>query len=119
MKSRKFTLPDGRGFSAELGTKISGEMRPAKVKDFIAVQRDSRVKENSGALYVSLLSRVVEKIGTEKSITTRTIGRLSPADFTFLVDFFNELNHGVLQRVPVSCSCGEEFLWELHLPGEV
>ncbi len=119
IKNRKFTLPNGRGFEAELGTKISGEMRLAMVKDFIEVQRDPRLKTNPGYLYMILLTRVVKKIGTERAINTSVIGKLSPEDFSFLIDFFNEINHGLIKRIPLECSCGEKFIREIYLPGEV
>lgn len=119
IKNRKFTLPNGRGFTAELGTKITGEMRLAKVRDFVDSQRDARINTNPGFLYVILLSRVLKKIGTEKTINTAVIGKLSPEDFTFLIDFFNEINHGMIKRIPIECSCGEKFIRELYLPGEV
>lgn len=119
IKNRKFILPNGRGFSAELGTKISGEMRLAKVKDFIDAQRDSRIKTNPGYLYIILLTRVIKKIGTEKAINSAVIGKLCPEDFSFLIDFFNEINHGLIKRIPVECSCGEKFIREIYLPGEV
>ena len=119
VKNRKFTLPNGRGFEAEMGTKITGEMRLARVGDFIDVQRDPRIKTNPGFLYIIILARVIRKIGTEKAVNTSVVGKLSPEDFSFLIDFFNEINHGLIKRIPVECSCGEKFIREIYLPGEV
>lgn len=118
LKHKKFYLPDGRGFAATMGTRVSGEMRYAKVKDFIDINRDARVRTTPGFLYISLLTRVVVKLGTEKMISTATIGRLSPEDFAFLVNLFNELNHGVIKKSQVECDCGNSFYREIHLPGE-
>jgi purine nucleoside phosphorylase len=117
-QSYSFVLPDGRGFSTQLGTKIHGKMRPAKVRDFIAIQQDTRVQENKAFFYVSLLCRVLESLGTERMITTATVGKLSPEDFAFLVDLFNEINHGALSRRQHTCECGETFWGEVRLPGE-
>lgn len=119
IKNKRFTLPNGRGFTADLGTKIAGEMRLAKVKDFIAIQRDSRIQSNPGFLYIILLAKVIKRIGTNKSLTTSDVGKLSPEDFSFLIDFFNEINHGLIKRMPIECSCGEKFIREIYLPGEV
>lgn len=117
--NKPFVLPNGRGFKAELGTKISGTMRQARVKDFLDIQRDTRHRKNPGLFYVIMLSRVVEKIGTERVNSTATISKLSPEDFSFLLHFFNEINHGIIKHVPIQCACGESFIREVHLPGEV
>lgn len=118
LKNKKFFLPDGRGFTTSIGTKINGEMRYAKVKDFIDINRDSRVKTMPGFLYVSLLTRVVVSLGTEKMITTATIGKLTPEDFAFLVNLFNEMNHGIIKKKLIECDCGNSFYREIYLPGE-
>lgn len=113
-----FTLPNGKGFSAELGNKIKGSMRLAKVKDFMAIQKDTRMKDNKSFFYISLLSRVIEKLGTERMITNATIGKLSGEDFTFLVDLFNQINHESVQEYEIQCECGRTFRGGLNLPGE-
>lgn len=111
-----FILPDLTGD----GNKIKGVMRLVKVKDIIEVYRDNRVKENPAYFYVVLLSRIVVKIEGEKMMNTRIIENLTSKNFAFLVDFMNEINHRVLKQFPVKCSsCGEEYLGELQLLGEL
>jgi hypothetical protein len=114
-----FTLPRGIGFQANMGTKITGVMRLAKVSDILIIHQDNRVKTNPSYFYVILITRVVTKLGTEKMVTTKTIENLCPEDFAFLVDFFNQLNHQLIRRVPLKCeNCGHEFVGEFQLLGE-
>jgi len=50
----------------------------------------------------------------------KTIESLSPENFAFLVDLFNEINHKILNTIPVKCSnCGKEYLTEVNLVGEL
>ena len=113
-----FVLP--RGYIDENGneTKIRGVMRLVKVKDQMDINRDMRVKESSSYFYVVLLSKVISKLSSEKMITTKVIEDLSTENFTFLVDFLNEINHKVLSGFPVKCSnCNEISLREMNIAG--
>lgn len=116
----KFILPKGIGLEAEIGTRVSGSMQLIKVKDLIQIQQDNRVRENSSYFYIVLLSRILTKLGTEKMITSRTIEKLCPEDFAFLIDFMNQINHQVIKQVNLACSaCGAEYQGEFQLLGEV
>ena len=114
-----FSLPNGHGIANESGRKVSGTMRLARVKDLIAIQQDSRVKETTSFFYVILLSRLVTKLGSERMVTTKTIENLCPEDFAFLADMANRINHQVIKRVNIKCdACGENFIGEFSLLGE-
>ncbi|WP_018527189.1 hypothetical protein [Alkalispirochaeta alkalica] len=115
----RFSLPKGTGFTPSMGSRIIGTMRLIRVKDLLAVYQDARVRENPGYFYVILLSRIVEKLGDEKMVTTKTIEKLAPDDFSFLVDFMNEINHSLIRRVAIQCGgCGVSFQGEFAVLGE-
>jgi phage FluMu protein gp41 len=114
----RFRLPQGSGLTPEIGTKVQGIMVMAKCRDFITLYRDVRTRENPSWFYVGLLTRCIKKLGIEKAINNSVITKLSPQDFSFLVDLFNELNNGVIRQVIDTCSCGTENHVEMHLPGE-
>jgi hypothetical protein len=117
--SFNFTLPKGTGIKTEPGRKASGKMRLIQVKDLVMIERDSTVQKDSGAFYVVLQSRTVEELGQEGMVTRKTIEKLSPADFAFLVDFMHEINHQVIKRLPITCgSCGHGYQGEFAQLGE-
>ena len=85
------------------------------VKDVVTIQRDGRIKEHTPAYYMIMLTRVIEKLGTEKMITNKTIETLHPDDFIFLIDMVNRVNH-----LAVQCAqCGETYWGELAQLGKV
>jgi len=100
-------LPKGTGVKVEQGRKVSGTMRLIQVKDLVAIEQDTTVKwEEAGAFYTVLLSKTITELGLERMITRKIIEQLHPADFTFLIDFMNEINHQVIKQVPLTCiSC--------------
>jgi hypothetical protein len=113
----KFVLPQGA--EDDKDEKMKGVMRLVKVKDLLDVYRDTRVKDSPSYFYVVLLSRLVTKLGDERMINTRVIENLSTENFTFLVDFMNEINHTILSRFPVKCgTCGTMYTGEVSLVGE-
>ncbi len=114
-----FRLPHGSGLKPEMGSKVRGEMAMARCRDFLTLYRDPRTRENPSWFYVGLLTRTVKKLGSERSINNSVITKLSPTDFAFLVDLFNELNNGVIRDREDLCSCGNRNRVELSLPGEV
>ena len=115
----RFTLPKGTGIPGEGGRKTSGTMRLIQVKDLLAIERDAQVQQERGAFYVVLLSKTITALGAEKMITRKTIEKLNPVDFAFLVDFLHTINHQVIKRVPVRCTaCGNAFLGEFTQLGE-
>lgn len=115
----KFTLPKGIGVPVEEGRKPGGVMRLIKVKDLIQIERDGQVQQNTGAYYLVLLSKVIKELGKEKAVSRRSIERLCTADFIFLVDFLQFINHRVLAEVPTVCgSCRHRYKGALTPLGE-
>ncbi len=113
-----FSLPQGSGLKPEIGTKVKGKMQMSRCKDYITLYRDERARRSASWYYVGLLTRSVKKLGAEKAINTGVISKLTPRDFSFLVDLFNELNNGVVRSIKSPCSCGSDIRVELSLPGE-
>ncbi len=115
----KFVLPKGTGFS-ENGKKVSGVMRLLKIKDILAMEKDMGVATNTGVFYVALLGMCVKQLGNVSLVNRRTIEKLNPVDFAFLVDFMNEINHQVIKRLPITCQhCGNQFEGVLSRLGEI
>ena len=114
----RFTLPQGSGLKPEMGTRVKGTMKMARCRDYLTLYRDSRTRENPSWFYVGLLTRCVTRLGAEKSVNNSVITKLTPRDFSFLVDLYNELNNGTIRRIRDNCRCGENNQVELHLPGE-
>lgn len=122
MKIRKefsFTLPKGVVGKNGSVMKTTGVMRLAKIKDILAIYKDIRIKENPSYFYVILLAKVLVRLGNYKMINAKIIESLSPKDFVFLIDFFNEINHQLISNVPMECHhCGKQYIGEVVLVGE-
>ncbi len=115
----RFTLPNGKGVSAEAGRKVKGTMRLITVKDIILIETAESVKQNNGMFYVVLLAKVITELGNEKMVNRNTIEKLSPEDFTFLIDFLHEINHQVIKNLPITCGhCGNTYLGAFTQLGE-
>ena len=115
----RFTLPKGTGIKTEAGRKTSGMMRLVQVKDLVSIERDGGVQKGSGAFYVVLLGKVITELGQETMITRKTIERLNPVDFAFLVDFMHQINHQVIRKMPMKCGhCQAEYVGAFNQLGE-
>ena len=115
----EFELP--KGFvDEESGTlHRQGSMRLATAADEILPMRDPRVQQNPAYLSVILLSRVIPRLGTLTSISTRTIEGLFAADFAFLQEMYNRINGSGSNTIPVVCpNCKHAFEHEVPPPGE-
>lgn len=116
----RFTLPKGAGIKAETGRKVSGTMKLVQVKDLVSIERDGLVQRESGAFYAVLLSKTVTQLGAEQLVTRKTIEKLNPVDFAFLVDFLHEINHQVIKKIPLHYpSCGKTYWGVFAQLGEV
>ncbi len=105
----EFALPkgfvDGEGNLHKKGT-----MRLATAADEILPLRDPRVQQNSGYLSIILLSRVITKLGTLPSISTKTIENLFTADIAYLQDLYQRINIDDLPSYKLECpKCGGKF----------
>jgi len=105
----EFTLP--RGYvDTEGNLHKQGVMRLATAADEIFPLKDLRVKSNEAYLVIVLLSRVITKLGTLKSINTGIIEGLFSADLAYLQEFYRQINENGTSMIPASCpECNHEF----------
>ncbi len=114
----QMTLP--RGYVDENGN-LHKEvtMRLATAGDEIQPMRDPRVQQNPGYLSVILLARVITRLGALDVINTQVIESLFSADFAFLQDAYNRINHKDGINAQAKCpQCNLEFETELSFEGE-
>ena len=109
----EFTLP--RGYVDSDGeVHRQGVMRLATAMDEIAPLRDPRVKANDAYLTIILLSRVITRLGTLPSVTTKTVENLYAADLAFLQDLYRRINEQGTNTVQTTCpSCGHAYETEV------
>lgn len=94
-------------------------MRMATAGDEIQPMRDPRVQQNPGYLSVILLSRVITRLGDLDVVNTAVIEGLFSADFAFLQESYNQINHKDGVTTNIECpKCGHNFETEVNLLGE-
>ena len=105
----EFALP--RGYVDKDGNlHKQGTMRLATAMDEIAPFRDLRVKANQAYLAVTLLARVITKLGSLSDINTGIIENMFSADFAYLQDFYRRINEDGTAKISTSCpECNHEF----------
>ena len=105
----EFTLP--RGYVDKDGVvHKKGIMRLATAKDEILPLQDYRVQNNRAYLVIILLSRVIEQLGSLKSINPSVIESLFSADLAYLQDFYRRINEEGTSMVKAKCpECGHGF----------
>ncbi len=113
----EFKLP--KGYIDENGDlHREGEMRLATAGDELLPLGDVRVDRNPAYLFILLLSRVVNRLGSIKDITPKVVENLFVEDLEYLHRFYNDIN-GRGGTVLVTCpACGEGFETERAPPGE-
>jgi len=105
----QFVLPKGY-VDSDGSLHREGVMRLATAKDEIAPLQDFRVQSNRAYLVIILLSRVITKLGTLKTITPAVIEDLFSSDLAYLQEFYRKINEEGTTAIQVSCpSCGHEF----------
>ena len=104
-----FTLP--RGFVDRSGTvHREGIMRLANAGDEILPLRDPRVQQNPGYLTITLLARVITKLGTLPTVDTNVVERLYTMDLAYLQDLYQRINTMEMPVYKTICPhCGEEI----------
>ena len=104
-----FTLP--RGFVDSSGTvHREGIMRLANAGDEILPLRDPRVQQNPGYLTITLLARVITKLGTLPTVDTNVVERLYTIDLANLQDLYQRINTMEMPVYKTICPhCGEEI----------
>jgi hypothetical protein len=105
----QFLLPKGY-VDTDGSLHREGVMRLATAKDEIAPLQDFRVQSNRAYLVIILLTRVITRLGTLKTITPAVIEELFSSDLAFLQEFYRKINEEGTTAIKVSCpSCGHEF----------
>lgn len=104
-----FTLP--RGYvDAQGNLHRRGTMRLATALDELTAMGDVRVKKNPDYLPVLLLSRVVERLDGLAAVTEDVMEKLFTADFEFLQNMYETINHVEEPVIQVQCPhCGKSF----------
>ena len=114
----EFALP--RGYvDREGNVHKQGTMRLATAMDEIAPLRDPRVTANQPYLAVVLLARVITRLGSLPDVSTSIIEKLFSADFSYLQDFYHNINENGTAKISTSCpECNHNFEVDLSPPGE-
>jgi hypothetical protein len=114
----EFTLPKGY-VDSDGNVHRDGAMRLAYAIDEIAPMRDPRVKVNEAYLTIILLSRVITRLGTLRSINPHVIENLFSADLAYLQDFYRQINENGQVSMEVMCpECEHRFEVESAPLGE-
>ena len=115
----EFTLPHGY-VDQDGNLHKQGIMRMATAMDEIAPLRDLRVRANEAYLVITLLARVIVKLGDLPDINTHVIENLFAADLAYLQEFYRHINEEGKTTFPVAClACQHEFELDLaNLGGE-
>ena len=105
----EFELP--KGYVDNTGeVHKKGTMRLATAADEILPLRDPRVQQNAGYLTIILLSRVVTRLGTLKSINTKIIENLFTMDLAYLQDLYQRINMSEMPVYQIKCPhCEQEI----------
>ena len=105
----EFTLPKGY-VDGENNLHRCGRMRLATALDELEAMRDLRVKANPDYLSVLLLSRVVVYLEGMDAVTTGVVEGMFTADFRFLQNMYETVNHAEDPVIQVQCPhCGKNF----------
>ena len=105
----EFVLP--RGYVNQEGAVCRrGVMRLATARDEIEAMRAMEVKRDPGYLPVVLLSMVVVKLEGVEKVSVEVIENLFTADFSFLQNMYETINHVEEPKIQVQCPhCGKNF----------
>lgn len=105
----EFTLPKGY-VNQEGNVCRRGVMRLATALDEIEAMRDPRVRSNPDYMSIVLLSRVVTKLEGAGELSAEVIEKLFTADFSFLQNMYETINHAEDPMIQVQCPhCGKVF----------
>lgn len=98
----------------------TGMMRLATAGDEIVPLRDPRVQSNPAYVSIIILTRVITRLGTLDMINTQVVEDLFSADYAYLQDLYNRINHQGDSQLSATCpKCGHDFTVETTPPGEV
>lgn len=107
-----FTLP--RGY-IDGGGQVhrDGVMRLAMARDEVEPLEDPRVSANPAYASITLLSRVVTRLGTISPVTPVVIQGLFASDFAYLQELYLRLNESDRQVETQCPTCGTRFAIDL------
>jgi len=109
----EFTLPKGY-LDQDGNLHREGVMRLATAKDEIIPLQDYRVQNNRAYLVIILLSRVITKLGSLKSINPSVIEGLYSSDLAYLQEFYRKVNEEGTSSLQATCpACKHEFQIDL------
>lgn len=117
-----FELP--RGYVDPSGVvHRSGVMRLATAKDELLLTMDDRVRLNPAYMTVTLLSRVITRLGSlaDHEINPGVVENLFASDLAFLQDMYRRINQEGHTHASVTCpSCTHQFTVDVAggRPGE-
>lgn len=105
----EFTLP--KGYVNQEGTICKrGVMRLATALDEIEAMRVPRVKRDPEYMSVVLLAGVVSRLEGVEEVSAEVIEKLFTADFSFLQNMYETVNHAEDPVIQVQCPhCGKIF----------
>ena len=96
-----------------------GLMRLATAKDEIMVQQERKVRENPAYATLTMLSRVISRLGSLNSVSAEQLEGLVLPDISYLREFYNRINQQGNTCFPARCpNCENEFQARLELAGE-
>jgi hypothetical protein len=111
----KFVLPKGY-LDKDGSVHREGVMRLATARDEILPLQDYRVQSNRAYLVIVLLSRVITKLGTLKTVGPNVIEALFSADLAYLQEFYRKVNEEGTTTLNVTCpSCGAQHEVDLGI----
>ena len=107
----EFELP--RGYLDDAGVLHKrGVMRLATAKDELMLTRDDRVRLNPAYMTVTLLARVITRLGTlsENEVHPGVVENFFASDLAFLQDMYRRINQEGHTRAAVTCpACEHNF----------
>jgi hypothetical protein len=110
----EFTLPFGY-IDAQGDMHRHGIMRLARAEDEIDTLQENRVQQNPAYWSISLLGRVVIRLGTLETLGTPVIEKLFAPDFTYLQELYLRLNAPQKSVIETYCPhCGTAFCVDLN-----
>ncbi|MFD3944867.1 hypothetical protein [Streptomyces sp. NPDC058579] len=104
-----FTLPRGY-LDSEGVTHSEGVMRLATARDELIPLTDPRVQENPAYLSVILISRLITRLGSLRSVHSDIVENMFAADLAFLQRFYEKINtDGSTLATTVCPQCDHDF----------
>ena len=109
---REFTLPVGLEVDGKVYRK--GTIRPSTAMDELETQEESSIRFNARMRDISLLKRLVTRIGEVSPLTEDDIKNLFEADYIYLQMLCEEIDSiNTRQQATVCPKCGKEHPFDI------